>query len=180
LFFPFEAPFSLLAHPDATDGTIAWYALRVFSRREGLPERQLAALHFPSFNPQCKVRKRYSDRFVHVDKPIFPGYLFARFALHDKAIVLSCLGVTSIVSAASRPIAIPDAEIENLRAAIAASPAAQPVAFAPGQRVKVRCGDAIIEGVIKGLGSKRLIVGIELLGRGVELPITEDVLEAAA
>jgi transcriptional antiterminator NusG len=86
-----------------------------------------------------KARRRYSDRLTSVAEPVFPGYLFCRFALSSKWIVLASNAVEGVVGFGSRPAPLEASEIEAIRRAVDAGAAAAPLPTI-GDRVRVIAG----------------------------------------
>jgi transcriptional antiterminator RfaH len=156
-----------------------WYALKVRTRSETTAIEALANRGFDTFCPVYQERRRYSDRIKTVESVAFPGYVFCRFAPHERIDVLASKAVDYIVSVAGAPAPIPDSEIEQLRCAIAHG--AQPAEYTVGQRVRVEYGAfAGQEGELIRCtkGSDELLVSISLLQRSVSLQIDREQVRA--
>jgi transcription antitermination factor NusG len=152
-----------------------WYALKVRTRSEKTAIEALTNRGFETFSPICQERRRYSDRIKIVESVVFPGYVFCRFAPHERTDVLASQAVDYIVSVAGKMAPIPDSEIEQLRRAIAHG--AQPAEYKVGQRVRVEYGAfAGQEGELIRCtqGSDELLVSISLLQRSVSLQINRE------
>jgi transcription antitermination factor NusG len=67
------------------------------------------------FLPQYKEKRRWTDRTVEIDAPLFPCYLFVRISLYDRLRVLETPGVIRLVGASGRPEPLEDEEIERMR-----------------------------------------------------------------
>jgi transcription antitermination factor NusG len=63
--------------------------------------------------PLVRHIRQWSDRKQRVDLPLFAGYCFAKFSLHDRISVLEVPGVVNIVGITA-PEPIPDEEILSL------------------------------------------------------------------
>jgi transcription antitermination factor NusG len=63
----------------------------------------------------AEVNHRWSDRVKRVGKPLFPGYIFARFNLTGLALPLSYPGIVGIVRVEGIPAPIRDDEIAAVR-----------------------------------------------------------------
>jgi transcription antitermination factor NusG len=148
-----------------------WYAARVRSQQERKVQGALIAAGIDEFLPIYREEVRWSDRTKVVERALFPGYIFCRLA--DPLPVLRISGVVQILGSNLTPLAIPDREIANVRAVCASLAKAAPCAYVVGQPVVIASGPlAGIEGVIKRVkGALRLIVAIELLGRGMSVEI---------
>jgi transcription termination/antitermination protein NusG len=169
----------------------AWYALAVHTRSE-----QSCALELHARADACDVfvpvkreRRAWSDRVVTSEVPLFPGYVFVRTALTADVRVrlLKVRGVRDLVGRlpgdARIARAVGSAEIEALRILVDAERALDPIErLARGTHVFVAAGP------LKGAcgvveqgpdGQRRLVVQIELLGRGVRTVLgADDVVEA--
>lgn len=145
-----------------------WFALTVKPRRETLAVQGLSAKGIECFLPSYIVHRRWSDRIKAVSEPIFPGYIFCRTSLASP--VLPVPGVQGFVSFAGRPEPIPDQEIEGIMRMTASGLPLEPIAYLhAGDRVRVTHGPlAGVEGILWECDAKkRLVVGIEMLGRSV-------------
>jgi transcriptional antiterminator NusG len=92
----------------------SWYALQTRSRHEKIVREELATRSIEHFLPTVKRVSQWRDRRKEIEFPLFPGYCFARFSLHNRLSVLQSPGVVNIVGAV-RPEPIPDSEIDSLR-----------------------------------------------------------------
>jgi transcription antitermination factor NusG len=158
-----------------------WFALTVKPRRETLAMKGLAAKEIESFLPSYVVRRRWSDRMKAVNEPIFPGYIFCRTSLASP--VLPVPGVQGFVSFAGQPEPIPDQEIDGIMRMSASGLPLEPIAYLrTGARVRVTDGPlAGVEGILwEGDAHRRLVVGIEILGRSVAVNMDRTVLEPAS
>ena len=157
----------------------AWFALHIHSRREKLIQSALESHGLAQFLPTYKLRK---SRSQVVEKSLFPGYLFSRFNPVRRLPVLLIPGVLRILSDEfSRPIPVPDEEIERLRAAVASLLPISPWQYtAQGERVSIESGPmAGYEGIVqrmKSANSCRVILTVELLRRSVAVEVDADAL----
>lgn len=162
--------------PDLTD--LAWFGIHVRSRCEIRTHQELSDRGFESFLPLRRVKHRWSDRTKTVELPVFPGYLFCRFALPERYRILNAPGVAQIVGAGSTPIPIDDAEIRSVQALVASKTALVPWPFLQiGQRVRIDHGPlAGVEGLVARAedGSARVVVSVTLLQRAVAAEIDRD------
>ena len=58
-----------------------WFAVYTKSRHEKVVHASLASQSVEAFLPLHQVLSQWKDRRVWVEKPLFPGYLFARLPL---------------------------------------------------------------------------------------------------
>jgi transcription antitermination factor NusG len=164
--------------PSALFETPHWFACYTRARHEKTVAGLLQRQGVESYLPVLAVSSQWKDRVKRVDFPLFPGYVFASFTLHQLVEVLSTHGVCTVVSAAGYPTPIPAAEIESVRLAsqVAAHTGAE-VERAPlvleGTRVRVAAGPFRgVEGVVvTRRGNHRVLVGIAAIGQGLEVDI---------
>jgi len=92
-----------------------WYAIHTHSKQENRVESNLKAWNVEIFLPRirgCRFNV-FTDEPSYFIKPLFPGYLFARFALNDLLHkVRFTRGVHSVVSIGNAPASIDDSVID--------------------------------------------------------------------
>lgn len=159
----------------------AWYGVRTRSNAEKLTTEMVAAKGYEAYLPMYRVRKRWSDRVVEKELPLFPGYLFCRFDPQFRLPILSTPGVVSIISSGKIPLPIPHAEIASIRTAIASGMLVTPCAYLKeGERVRVLAGPlAGVEGIlIRKKNHSRIVLSVEMLERSVSIEIDRDSVDA--
>jgi transcriptional antiterminator NusG len=159
-------------HPVA-DGR-SWFAVWTRSRHEQVVRSQLDEKHVTSFLPTLTKWSRWRDRRKQIEVPLFPGYVFARFAPGERLLVLKCSGVVSLVSVNGAPVPIPDHEIEGIRQLVASTLPYDPCpTIKTGTMVEVTHGP--LKGVVGRLTRKgtqaRLILAVNLIGQGVSVQV---------
>lgn len=135
------------------------------------------------FLPQYRSRRRWSDRVMTIDEPLFPGYLFGRFSGRHSLSVRQTPGVLDIVGFAGTPAPIADEEIQTLRAAVESGRPFHPCAYvAAGDRVRIGSGPlAGMSGVlVREKGHFTVVVSIELLQRSVAVEIERGAVALSA
>jgi transcription antitermination factor NusG len=156
----------------------AWYAVKVHTRSEPVA---LASLHYQgleSYCPHALVRKKYCDRMKTIPEPIFPGYVFCRFALSRKAKVLSGNAIEYIVGCGGRPASIPVSEIEAVRLGVAAGGQTAAIPRC-GERVRIIAGSlAGVEGIlVREANRNQFVVSVALLQRGLSVTVDQCIVE---
>jgi transcription antitermination factor NusG len=115
--------------------------------------------------------------------PLFPGYVFVRLALWDRARVVQIASVARLVSFGGLPVALPDAEMTIMRSGFSERMHAEPHAFlAVGRRVRITGGPfAGLEGVLeRRKNNLRVVVSLELIQRSVAVDVdAADIAPAA-
>ena len=151
-----------------------WFALSVKSRFEKSVANFLANRGYESFLPLYKARRQWSDRIKESEVPLFPGYLFCRFDIHNRLPILMIPGVQHVVGGAQLPTPIDDSEMNALQAVIHTGLSREPWPFLEiGDRVKIECGSlAGVEGILLQIkGRHRLVLSVSLLQRSVAVDI---------
>ena len=158
-----------------------WYGIRTRSNQEKLTVALLDKRGFEPFLPLYRRRRRWSDRVVTAEVPLFPGYVFCRFDHSKRLPVITTPGVVSIVGCGNQPAPIPDEQIDAVRALVESGMASVPVPFLrEGQRIRVTQGPLkSLEGSLVRLKSAwRLVVTVEILQRSVAVEIDPADVEA--
>jgi transcription antitermination factor NusG len=151
-----------------------WYAAYTSANHEKRVVLQLMQRSVEHFLPLYDSVRRWKDRKVHLQMPLFPGYVFVRVALRDRSQVLQVPGVAKLVGFNGMPTALPEAEMEALRTGLAGGVRAEPHPFlAVGRRVRITAGPfAGLEGILKRKKSSlRVVVSLELIQRAVAVDV---------
>ena len=154
-----------------------WYGVRVRSRFEQVSSASLRSKGYQEFVPLVRSRRRWSDRVKDVHMPLFPGYVFCSFNPLRTLPVLQSPGVVGIISFDGRPAAIPEEEIQAVRAMVDSTLAVCPHPFLKsGQKIRVNRGPlAGVEGLIVEIKKTfRLVASIGLLQRSIAVEIDRD------
>jgi transcription antitermination factor NusG len=159
-----------------------WYAACTCANHENRVSEQLAAREVEHFLPVYRSVRRWRDRRVELDLPLFPGYVFVRLALRDRLRVLQIPSVARLVGFGGSPAALPDEEVEILRAGLGSRLVAEPHPYlTEGRRVRVRSGPlAGMRGIVlRRRGKVRFVVSMELIMKSIAVEIDEADLEVA-
>ena len=163
--------------------TLSWFVTTVRPQHEVVVAKWFEELALEPFSPFYNVVRQWSDRKKTLEQPIFPGYVFCRFAREDRAKVLNTPGVRSIVGFGGQPAVVPDSEMEQLSAMVASGRLLRPCPYLDkGDSVRIEQGPLRgVEGiVVETQDGCRLVVSITLLKRSVSvlLDIADVVREA--
>jgi transcription antitermination factor NusG len=151
-----------------------WYAAYTCANHEKRVASEIQARDVEHFLPVYGSVRRWKDRRVTLELPLFPGYVFVRLALCDRLRVLQIPSVVRLVGFNAQPAALPDEEIEILRSGLSRSLHAEPHPFLTvGRRVRITGGPfAGLEGILKRKkGNLRVIVSLELIQRSVAVDV---------
>ena len=94
-----------------------WFAIHTQLHQENRADANLRAWNVETFYPRIKSRRRneFSGAIIHVIKPFFQRYLFARFPQQLLHKIWFTRGVKSVVSFGGTPCPIDDEVIEFFR-----------------------------------------------------------------
>lgn len=161
--------------PGSDSSAARWYALQVRSRHEAIAAAILANKGYDKFLPLYRSRRMWSDRIVHLDLPLFPGYVFCRFDPGDRSVpILTTPGVVRIVGIGPHAVPVDDAEIVAIQSIVKSGFAAEPWPYLRlGNLVRIQYGAlAGLEGLLVEKKKRhRLVVSITILQRSVAVEI---------
>lgn len=160
--------------PEPTVASAHWYAIYTCAHHEKQVAAQLDVRAVEHFLPLYTSVRRWKDRGMTLDLPLFPGYVFIRLALPEKLRVLEIPSVVRLVGFNGQAAALPDEEMEILRSGLGQSLRAEPHPFLTvGRRVRITGGPFVgLEGVLKRKKSGlRVVVTLELIQRSVAVDV---------
>jgi transcription antitermination factor NusG len=111
---------------------------------------------------------------VQLELPLFPGYVFVRLPICERLRVVQIPSVVRLVGFGGLPTALPDDEIDLIRAGFLQGCGAEPHPFLTvGRRVRITAGPfAGLEGILKRKKSVlRVVVSLELIQRSVAVDV---------
>lgn len=151
-----------------------WYAAYTIANHEKRVAEQFATSAVSCFLPLYSCVRRWKDRRVTLQLPLFPGYVFVHVALRDRLRVLQTPGVARLVEFSGKPAALPEYEVEALMRGLRSGLRVEPHPYlAVGQRVRIKQGPlAGLEGIIRRLkGNWRVILSLDLIQRSVSVDL---------
>jgi transcription antitermination factor NusG len=123
-----------------------WYAAYTRANHEKRVAQQLVEREVDHFLPLYSSVRRWKDRRVQLDLPLFPGYVFVRLALRERLRVLQVPSIARLVGFGGLPVALSEAEIKMLNQTSSHFALAEPHPYLTvGKRVR------IIRGAFEGL-----------------------------
>jgi transcription antitermination factor NusG len=158
---------------------ISWFALQTKPRNERKVARLLAHKGYECFLPTYRQRRRWSDRIVEIELPLFPMYVFCRFNSSALGKAISTPGVSRIIGFGGHPAEVEEEEIKALQLVAQSSLLREPWAYIPdGTLVHVETGPlAGAEGIICCSEEKqRLVISVTLLQRSVAIQLDENTI----
>lgn len=151
-----------------------WFALYTCANQERRVVAQLVAHSVEHFLPLYRSRRNWKDRRVFLDLPLFPGYVFARFAWPERTRVLQARGAVRLVGSNGRPCPLPKRDIEALRAGITGALRFEPHPYlTAGARVRILHGPlAEMTGIlVRRKNGCRVVLSVDLIARSVALEV---------
>ena len=157
-----------------------WYAAYASANHEKRVAEQLDLREVEHFLPLYASVRRWKDRRVQLQMPLFPGYVFVRLALRDRLRVLQIPSVVRLVGFNGLPVALPDEEMEILRSGLSQRPRAEPHPFLTlGRRVRIKSGSLQgLEGILSRRKSNlRVVLSVALIHRSIAVDVDSTDLE---
>ncbi len=122
-----------------------WHVLHVRSNYEKRVAQSLAVRSVEHFLPLYSERVKWTDRTVVAERPLFPGYVFARLSAQTKSSVIFTPGVCRLLGDDERDM-VSCEELDKIRTGLASGLILRPhPCVTLGMRVKVR--DGVFEGI---------------------------------
>jgi transcription antitermination factor NusG len=152
-----------------------WYAIYTCANHEKRAAAELNARTVEHFLPLYSSVRRWKDRRVQLDLPLFPGYVFVRLALCERLRVVQIPSIVRLVGFGGLPTALPDTEVDIMRSGLSKSLCAEPHPFLTiGRRVRITGGPfAGLEGILKQKrGNLRVVVSLALIQRSVSVEVS--------
>jgi transcription antitermination factor NusG len=151
-----------------------WYAAYTSANHEKKAAAEISRRGVESFLPLYRAVRRWSDRRVKLEMPLFPGYVFVHLALRDRLRVLQVPGVAKLVGFGGSPASLPEEQIEALRAGLDRQILARPHPYlVVGRRVRIVHGPLCgAEGIlIRKKSVYRIVLSLELIMRSVAVEV---------
>ena len=157
-----------------------WFAVYTYPRHEKSVAEHLHSYAVEAFLPLRERKSRWTDRTVHLQTPLFPGYVFTCIVPQQNVRVLSAPGVIKILSFNGRPAPIPRLEIEALKLCLAHTSDVETQSMPDvGEYVRVRSG--VLQGLVGQISQcrndRRLIVPITLINQAIAVEVDVGLLE---
>jgi transcription termination/antitermination protein NusG len=151
-----------------------WYGIRTRSNHERVAAIVLSGKGYDPYLPLYRLRRQRANSVVESEHPLFPGYVFCRFDAKKRLPILMTTGVIAVLGFGREPAAIPDEEIEAVKAVLRSGLPAEPCAYLrEGQRVRVTNGSLDgVEGIlVKKKNQSRMVVSVTMLQRSISVEI---------
>jgi transcription antitermination factor NusG len=153
-----------------------WYAAYTKANHEKRVAQQLEQRCIEHFLPVYESMRRWKDRRIWLQMPLFPGYVFVRLALRDRLQLLQIPGVVQLVNFNGHPAPLPEEDIQAIRNCLGRSRRVEPHRYMhSGLRMQVMSGPLQgLEGVLLRRKNKtRFVLSFDLIMRSVAVEIDE-------
>lgn len=161
------------------DTVQTWLALQTRPRNEKKVDYLLSQKGYECLTPTYRHRRKWSDRTVEIDLPLFPTYVFCRLSSSALGKAISTSGVIRIVGFSGKPAEVTVEEIEALQVLMQSRLLREPWKYiANGTLVLVETGPLTgVQGVIhQDENYRRLVISITLLQRSVAIQLDESTI----
>lgn len=147
-----------------------WYVVYTRANHEKRVAEQLEHRSIEHLLPLYESVRRWKDRRLQLQMPLFPGYVFVRFSLHNRLPVLQVPGVVRLIGFDGQPKPLAESEIETLRDRLSGGVNVEPHPYLTiGRRARIKRGP--LEGcegiLIRRKGKYRVVLSIEMILRSV-------------
>lgn len=151
-----------------------WYAVYTSAHHEKRVAEHLSRRSIEQFLPLYRSERKWKDRRVELELPLFPGYVFVRTALRDRLRILQIPGVANLVGFGGMPTALPESDVDRLKQGLASGIRAQPHPFLTvGRNVRVKGGPlaGIVGILLRRKNAMRVVLSLKLIQRSVSLEV---------
>jgi len=158
-----------------------WYAVYTCANHEKRVADQFVGRSVEHFLPQYESVRKWKDRKVRLQLPLFPGYLFVHMAPQERLRVLQVSGVVRLVGFNGSPTPLPEEDLERVREFLGQGWRAEPHPYLQaGRRARVMRGPlAGMEGIVlRRKNRSRLVISFDLIQRSMMIEIDEADLAA--
>lgn len=163
--------------------TAYWYAIHTRSNQEKITCEALSGRGFECFLPRYETVSQWKDRRVVIERPLFPGYLFARMPAAHKVKAMMAHGVVDVLCDRAGWDAIDEQQVQCLKDRLA-SHRVEPHAYLPvGSKVTIISGAfAGLEGVLirHRFAKERVVVSLPAIVRSFSIEVEPGEVRASA
>jgi transcription antitermination factor NusG len=159
-----------------------WYAAYTCARHEKRVAQQLGQRGIEHFLPMYESVRRWKDRRMQLQLPLFAGYVFVRIPICERLSVLQVPSVVRLVGFNGMPTPLANEDVESLRGVLGNGLRVAPHPYLTvGRRVRITAGAlAGREGIlVRRKGMARVVLSIELIQRSILVDVGADTLELA-
>jgi len=163
----------------------SWYLIHAKPRMEKHAEENLNRQGYETYLPMVKLRRRRSNRYIHIVEAFFPRYLFIHLCpkTDNWAPIRSTLGVSRLIEFGGIPAIAPADFIDLLKKN------EDELGFQEIEKKEIKAGDKVIiiggpfagySGIYnKKKSAERVMVLLDIVGNRSELTMSEHDLQLA-
>ena len=156
-----------------------WHALYVRSRSEKKVLAQLIDMGVEAYLPLITVVRKWSDRRMKVQEPLFKSYVFVRSNNKQYIPILNVYGVVRFVTFEREAVVVPENQIVAIKKFVSDYENGEEFKMQNDEELKVGQKVRIINGPMKGLvgrldticNKRHLIVYIDVVGQYIPVHI---------
>lgn len=151
-----------------------WYAAYTWANHEKRVADQFVERRVEHFLPTFESIRRWKDRRMRIQQPLFSGYIFVRLALQDRLRILQVPSVVRLVSFNGQPAPLSDQEIDTLQKSLIPELRALPHPYLKvGRRVRIVKGPLSgAEGVVvRRKNGLRFVLLMDLIMRAASVEV---------
>ena len=164
-----------------------WHALYVRSRSEKKVLSQLVEMGVEAYLPLITVVRKWSDRRMKVQEPLFKSYVFVRSNNKQYIPILNVYGVVRFVCFEREAVVVPENQIVAIKKFVSDYENGEEFKMQNDEELKVGQTVRIINGPMKGLtgrldtirNKRHLIVYIDVVGQYIPVHIPRAKVEPA-
>jgi transcription antitermination factor NusG len=156
-----------------------WFAVYTAPRHEKQVFQHLKLKEVDCFLPLYQAVHNWKTGPARVELPLFPNYLFVHIDESERRKVIELPSVHSIVGNGSKPVRLPDSDIECLRQSMATG-CVQPHPYLKvGMQVRVTRGP--LEGfeglLVRTKGAVKVVLSIDLIMKSLAVEVNSSDIE---
>lgn len=159
-------------------GDKCWAVISTHPHKEHVAVKNLRRQAFQTYCPKLRRSIRKARRFHYVERPLFPGYVFVRFAPQRDQWrpILSTIGVRTLLRFGGEIAILDERFIAELKArerdGVVVAPDKR---YQPGQRVKINGGpfDGVVATILSIREKDSLILLMDLLQNSVRATVDQ-------
>ena len=162
--------------PAAQVESTCWYAVHTRSKHEKRIAAELQQKGITAFLPLTAQIRKWSDRRMKIDLPLFSCYVFVNISScpETRVAVLRTSAVLTFVGGNQLKAPIPNYEIEQIQTILEKKiPFAAHPFLEIGQRVRIRGGalDGIEGALTRFNGNSRLVISVQTIQRSLSITV---------
>jgi len=157
-----------------------WYAVYTCAHHEKKIAEEFTRRSIEQFLPLYETVRRWKDRKMRLQLPLFPSYVFVRVDLPERLKILQVPGVVRFVSFNGKPAALPEGEMLALRRGLNSGLRAEPHAHIEiGHPVRVKSGPlcGLSGKLLRRKDNCRIIISVDSISRSIVCEVSPDDIE---